>query len=71
LGSLPSSDWAHTLQLAEEVAAHPRATTNSDRRALLEGETLTIDEGLALEARLGRAQLTTAQEGARRFAQRK
>ena len=58
-------------QLAEEIAAHPRDTTNSDRRALLEGETLTLDEGLALEARLGRAQLTTAQEGARRFAQRK
>ena len=38
---------------------------------LLEGETLPLDQGLALEADLGRTQLTTAQEGARRFAQRK
>jgi enoyl-CoA hydratase len=67
----PGAHVVRALQLAEEIAAHPRETTNSDRRALLEGETLTIDEGLALEARLGRAQLTTAQEGARRFAQRK
>ena len=67
----PGAHVIRALQLAEEIAAHPRATTNSDRRALLEGETLTIDEGLALEARLGHAQLTTAQEGARRFAQRK
>ncbi|MDA0172987.1 crotonase/enoyl-CoA hydratase family protein [Solirubrobacter taibaiensis] len=67
----PGAHVIRALQLAEEIAAHPRATTNSDRRALLEGETLTIDEGLALEARLGRAQLTTAQEGARQFAQRK
>ena len=67
----PGAHVVRALQLAEEIAAHPRATTNSDRRALLEGETLPIDEGLALEADLGRAQLTTAQEGARRFAQRK
>jgi enoyl-CoA hydratase len=67
----PGAHVVRALQLAEEIAAHPRETTNSDRRALLEGETLTIDEGLALEARLGRARLTTAHEGARRFAQRK
>ena len=67
----PGAHVIRALQLAEEIAAHPRATTNSDRRALLEGETLPIDQGLALEADLGRAQLTTAQEGARRFAQRK
>ena len=67
----PGAHVIRALQLAEEIAAHPRATTNSDRRALLEGETLPLDQGLALEADLGRAQLTTAQEGARRFAQRK
>ena len=67
----PGAHVIRALQLAEEIAAHPRATTNSDRRALLEGETLPLDQGLALEADLGRTQLTTAQEGARRFAQRK
>ena len=67
----PGAHVIRALQLAEEIAAHPRDTTNRDRRALLEGETLTLDEGLALEARLGRAQLATAHEGARRFAQRK
>ena len=67
----PGAHVIRALELAEEIAAHPRATTNSDRRALLEGETLPLAQGLALEADLGRAQLTTAQEGARRFAQRK
>jgi len=67
----PGAHVNRALELAEEIAAHPRATTNSDRRALLEGETLPLAQGLALEADLGRAQLTTAQEGARRFAQRK
>ena len=67
----PGAHVVRALQLVEEIAAHPRATTNSDRRALLEGETLPLGQGLALEADLGRAQLTTAQDGARRFAQRK
>lgn len=67
----PGAHVVRALQLAHEIAAFPRATTNSDRRALLEGETLTLDEGLALEARLGRAQLQTAHDGARRFAERK
>jgi enoyl-CoA hydratase len=67
----PGAHVTRALQLAHEIAAHPRATTNSDRRALLEGETLALDQGLALEARLGREQLAAAQEGARRFAQRK
>jgi enoyl-CoA hydratase len=58
------------LQLAEEIARHPRSTTNSDRRALLEGATLPLPEGLALEARHGSEQLTIAVEGARRFSQR-
>jgi enoyl-CoA hydratase/carnithine racemase len=58
------------LQLAEEIARHPRSTTNSDRRALLEGATLPLPEGLALEARYGSEQLTIAVEGARRFSER-
>jgi len=40
----------------------------ADRRAALEGSGLPIEEGLALEARSGRATLATAWAGARRFA---
>jgi enoyl-CoA hydratase len=58
------------LELAEEIARHPRATTNSDRKALLEGETLPLAEGLAVEAAYGSEQLTIAIEGARRFSER-
>jgi enoyl-CoA hydratase len=67
----PGAHVTRALQLAEEIAAHPRETTNSDRRALLEGETLPLAEGLALEARLGRERMQAAHAGARRFAQRK
>jgi enoyl-CoA hydratase len=67
----PGEHLPAALALAEEIAAHPRATTNSDRRALLEGETLPLDQGLALEAALGRERLAIAHDGARRFAQRK
>ncbi|MDA0181603.1 crotonase/enoyl-CoA hydratase family protein [Solirubrobacter phytolaccae] len=67
----PGDHVTRALALAEEIAAHPRATTNSDRRALLEGETLPLEQGLALEAALGRERLTAAHDGARRFAQRK
>jgi enoyl-CoA hydratase len=58
------------LQLAAEIAAHPRDTTNSDRRAVLEGEGTPLSEGLALEAALGRDRIATALEGARRFSER-
>ena len=66
----PGTHVAAALALAEAIARHPRATTNSDRKALLEGETLALPEGLALEARYGSEQLTTAIEGARRFSLR-
>jgi enoyl-CoA hydratase len=56
---------AAALALAEEIARHPRETTNSDREALLQAQ------GLAHEAELGRERLKTAHEGAQRFAQRK
>ncbi len=58
------------LQLAAEIAAHPRDTTNSDRRAVLEGEGLPLEQGLALEAALGRERIGTALEGAGRFSER-
>ena len=61
----PGEHVAAALALAEEIARHPRETTNSDRTALLAAR------GLDHEAELGRAGLATAHEGARRFAQRK
>ncbi|WP_121252935.1 crotonase/enoyl-CoA hydratase family protein [Solirubrobacter pauli] len=67
----PGEHVAAAVRLAHEIAAHPRDTTNSDRRALLEGETLPLAEGLALEAALGRDRLQTAHDGAQRFARRK
>ena len=56
------------LTMAEGIAAFPQDTLLSDRRALLEGEGLTLPEGLALEARLGRGRHGTAVAGAGRFA---
>ena len=58
------------VQLATEIAAHPRDTTNSDRRAVLEGEGMPLAQGLELEAALGRGRIGTALEGARRFSER-
>jgi enoyl-CoA hydratase len=56
------------LELAERLAAFPQETLVSDRRALLEGAGRPLEEGLALEARLGREVLATAVAGAARFA---
>jgi len=58
------------LEIAETIASHPQPTMLSDRRALLEGEGMTLADGLALEARLGREQLADAAAGAQRFVQR-
>ena len=58
------------LEVAQLVASHPQPTMLSDRRALLEGAGLTLEDGLALEARLGSEQLPDAVAGAQRFVQR-
>jgi enoyl-CoA hydratase len=55
------------LELAEAIAAFPRETMLSDREAAHAAQGLPIDQGLALEARLGRERITVALEGARRF----
>ncbi len=55
------------LELAETIAAFPQETMLSDREATHAAQGLPIDEGLALEARLGRRRITGALEGARRF----
>ncbi len=67
----PGRHVERALQVAETIASHPQPTMLSDRRALLEGEGLTLEDGLALEARLGREQLPDAVAGARRFVERR
>jgi enoyl-CoA hydratase len=66
----PGRHVERAFELAEAIAAHPQETMLSDRRALLEGEGLTLAEGLALEARLGRERIGEARAGADRFARR-
>jgi enoyl-CoA hydratase len=66
----PGRHVERALQLAEAIASHPQPAMLSDRRALLEGEGMPLADGLALEARLGREQLTDAAAGAQLFVQR-
>jgi enoyl-CoA hydratase len=56
------------LEIAEGLARFPQDTMLADRRAALEGLGLTLEEGLALEAKNGLATLETAWRGAARFA---
>lgn len=56
------------LDLAAMIASHPQATVRSDRRAVLGGLGLRLDEGLELERRLGLEVLDQATQGAARFA---
>jgi enoyl-CoA hydratase len=58
---------ARAFELAETIAAFPQPTMLSDREAAHAAQGLPIDQGLALEARLGRERITVALEGARRF----
>jgi enoyl-CoA hydratase len=58
---------ARALELAEAIAAFPQETMLSDREAALAAQGLPLEQGLALEARLGRGRIIGALEGARRF----
>jgi enoyl-CoA hydratase len=58
---------SRALALAEAIAALPQETMLSDREAAHAALGLPIDQGLALEARLGRGRILGAPEGARRF----
>ena len=55
------------LELAEAIAAFPQETMLSDREAAHAALGLALEDGLALEARLGRTRIAGALEGARRF----
>jgi enoyl-CoA hydratase len=56
------------LEMAEGLAAFPQTTMLSDRRAAIEGAGLSLEDGLALEAEIGRASIETGIRGATRFA---
>jgi enoyl-CoA hydratase len=67
----PGRHVERALALAEQLAGFPQDTMLSDRRAVLEGAALPLADGLALEAALGRERLAAAEDGARRFAERR
>ena len=64
----PGDHVTRALELAEVLAAFPQETMLSDRRAVLEGVGTTLEEGLRLEARIGRASSPAGERGAARFA---
>jgi enoyl-CoA hydratase len=56
------------LEWAQTLAAFPQETLLADREAAIRGLGLPLDQGLALERKLGRATLEVARRGATRFA---
>jgi enoyl-CoA hydratase len=64
----PGKHLERALELAERIAAFPQETMLADRQAAIEGLGLPLEEGIALEHRLGRETLHVAAEGAKRFA---
>jgi enoyl-CoA hydratase len=56
------------LALAEGLAGFPQRTMLADRRAAIEGLGMTLDEGLALEAKAGPEVFEDGAQGAARFA---
>jgi enoyl-CoA hydratase len=56
------------LEYANGLAAFPQETMLADRRAAIEGFGMTLEEGLALEAKSGTETLQVAWQGASRFA---
>jgi enoyl-CoA hydratase len=64
----PGRHLARALELAERIAAFPQETMLADRQAAIEGFGLPLEQGIALEHKLGRETLHVAVQGARRFA---
>jgi enoyl-CoA hydratase len=64
----PGKHLERALELAEKIAAFPQETMLADRRAAIVGFGLPLEEGIALEHRLGREVLEVAARGAARFA---
>jgi enoyl-CoA hydratase len=55
-------------EMAETIAEFPQQTVRTDRAAVYDGAGLPLDEGLKVEAWHGNRSLSTAHEGAERFA---
>ena len=53
----PGKHLERALELAERIASFPQETMLADRRAALEGFGLPLNEGIALEHKLGRETL--------------
>jgi enoyl-CoA hydratase len=64
----PGAHLERALELAEKIASFPQETMLADRRAAIEGFGMRLEEGIALEHRLGREVLDVAVRGAARFA---
>ena len=64
----PGRHVERALELAERLAGFPQETMLADRRAALEGAGLTLEEGIALESRLGVPMSVIGAQGAARFA---
>ncbi len=64
----PGRHLERALELAGQVAGFPQETMLADRRGAIEGFGLPLEEGLALESRLGNEVLEVAVQGAARFA---
>lgn len=64
----PGQHLERALELAERIAAFPQETMLADRRAAIEGFGLPLEQGIALEHKLGRETLHVAVTGAKRFA---
>lgn len=56
------------MRMARVMAGFPQETVRSDRRAVLDGADLPLDEGLAVERRFGLRVMGIAEAGAARFA---
>ncbi len=64
----PGKHLDRALELAERIASFPQETMLADRQAAIQGFGLPLEEGIALEHKLGRETLHVAVRGAQRFA---
>jgi enoyl-CoA hydratase len=64
----PGKHLERALELAEKIASFPQETMLADRRGAIEGFGLPLEQGLALERKLGNEVLEVAVRGAARFA---
>ena len=64
----PGQHLAHSLELAETLAAFPQPALLADRRSAIDGIGHPFDEGMWLEARGGVPTIESSRAGAERFA---